>query len=96
MKRKFEVGDKAVVVLDGLSPERIGTVVTVLAYHSCALSACDADYEVDLPSTNELTLRDGIAHACYAETDLAPYYDGGEKASWADCVWKPKQIKARA
>lgn len=26
------------------------------------------------------------------EEDLEPVYDGDEKSSWEECVWKPKEI----
>ena len=78
-----KIGDRAILVrfdgdwlLDGLE-SFIGEEVTLVGPASLG-------WRLDLPGYS----RDLDC----SERHLKPLYDGNEKTSWEDCVWKPKEL----
>ena len=99
MRGRFSPGDK-VVIIDGARErerERIGEVVTItsplrpLVYQSETHGGISFFYETDITIKG----RQGLALSytyVYRDCDLKPFYDGNEKTSWEDCVFKPKEL----
>lgn len=85
--RKFKPGDLAIVLPhDGVIPA--GEIVECVRY--------DGDYERDHGNVKDSWLvkwGNGRKDREYriSEPLLKPLYDGNQKSSWDDCVWKPKE-----
>lgn len=89
MKSRFEVGDRVKVVGFWRNPTYVGTITTVICRaRSTERSRYGDCYHVDLPDE-----RTHNGYALFLAEHLEPYYDGGEPAKWADCAWKPTEIR---
>jgi|GEM_PF-4444894 len=70
-----------------------GKIVTVTGYGGKSLDGCTTitgdRWYVDQWVTT--TYGDKINHM--GEKQLKPVYDGDEKISWGECVWKPETLR---
>lgn len=83
MSRKFSVGDR-VRVVNGVTshgPSLIGLETIVVSNLVCI-------------EGNWVHRLNEKGHVYAHPSTLEPIYDGTEKASWSDCVWQPKQVRA--
>ena len=49
--------------------------------------------EVDVAPSKKVQVKcPNQKYACFKPEHLKPIYDGDQKGSWDDCVWKPREL----
>lgn len=95
MSRKFSVGDRVRIVHP--QSDKYGQVHTVVRVRTNATLIVNNGPEITVPVAYEVDAEPTHPEAkwCgYQPHHLEPYYDGNEKTSWSDCVWKPAGVRA--
>ena len=92
MTNKFKAGDQAIIVNTPF-PDVNGTKVTIISAGKLMYNIFYPNgaiiYEVDIYLTD---LSKNVDRVGVPEPNLKPIYDGDEKTSWKDCVFKPKEL----
>ena len=88
--RPFQVGDRVIITGATYFPKVIGTITTILEgpVQSREENRC---WVVDLPNQH-VHMKDRHPNAWLAEKHLKHYYDGNDKISWEECIFRPRAL----
>lgn len=92
--RKFSVGDRVRIVRSD-KPGKVGMISIVMALYVHKNINPKTSWYNKIPAGTEMCILDIRSEhpgmkVGYPHDHLEPVYDGNEKISWTDCVWKPK------
>lgn len=91
--KRFKFGDMAITLPSETGTDewnkRVGSVVQIVGYR-CNVS----EHRGPCRTMSEYTIKfDDGRVGCARTIDLRPIYDGNQKITWADCLWKPKDLE---